>query len=70
MLALSIRASGQRHMRKRPRPPLLPGRRRGIHNERAPFAPLIDAKAAGQLLGVPPTWLLAQARAGRIGRVS
>jgi excisionase family DNA binding protein len=30
------------------------------------FAPLIDAKAAGRLLGVPHTWLLAQARAGRI----
>ena len=23
---------------------------------------LLDAKAAGELLGVPPTWLLAQAR--------
>jgi excisionase family DNA binding protein len=30
------------------------------------FAPLIDAKAAGRLLGVPHTWLLAQAREGRI----
>lgn len=30
------------------------------------FTPLIDAKAAGKLLGVPHTWLLAQARAGRI----
>jgi excisionase family DNA binding protein len=30
------------------------------------FRPLIDAKAAGELLGVPHTWLLAQARAGRI----
>jgi excisionase family DNA binding protein len=30
------------------------------------FTPLIDAKAASELLGVPPTWLLAQARAGRI----
>jgi excisionase family DNA binding protein len=28
----------------------------------APFAPLIDAKAASRLLGVPYTWLLAQAR--------
>ena len=25
-------------------------------------APLIDAKAAGELLGVPPTWLLREAR--------
>ncbi len=30
------------------------------------FTPLIDAKAAGELLGVPHTWLLAQARAGQI----
>jgi excisionase family DNA binding protein len=39
---------------------------RGIHDQPRPFSPLIDAKAAGQLLGVPHTWLLAQARAGRI----
>jgi excisionase family DNA binding protein len=39
-------------------------RRRGI--ETASFTPLIDAKAASKLLGVPHTWLLAQARAGRI----
>ena len=30
------------------------------------FTPLIDAKAAGGLLGVPHTWLLAQARAQQI----
>jgi excisionase family DNA binding protein len=30
------------------------------------MAPLMDAKAAGQLLGVPYTWLLAQARSGRV----
>jgi excisionase family DNA binding protein len=30
------------------------------------FTPLIDAKAASKLLGVPHTWLLAQARARRI----
>lgn len=30
------------------------------------YTRLIDAKAASQILGVPPTWLLAQARAGRI----
>lgn len=34
--------------------------------DRRPFAPLIDAKAASQLLGVPHTWLLTQAREGRI----
>jgi excisionase family DNA binding protein len=27
---------------------------------------LIDAKVASTMLGVPPTWLLAQAREGRI----
>lgn len=30
------------------------------------FTPLIDAKAAAELLGVPYTWLLAQARAHQI----
>ncbi len=40
-------------------------RSRGITDTSA-FTPLIDAKAAGRLLGVPHTWLLAQARAGRI----
>lgn len=39
--------------------------RRAVHADRPPFA-LIDAKAASTLLGVPPTWLLAQAREGRI----
>ncbi len=65
MLTLPARTSG-RH-RRRPAPSLLPRRRtRGIHEAGAPFGPLIDAKAAGRLLGVPHTWLLAQARAGRI----
>jgi excisionase family DNA binding protein len=40
-------------------------RGRGVAATQA-FAPLLDAKAAAQLLGVPHTWLLAQARAGRI----
>ncbi len=35
-------------------------------NIRRAFTPLIDAKAASLLLGVPYTWLLAQARAGKI----
>lgn len=39
--------------------------RRAVHADSPPFA-LIDAKAASVILGVPPTWLLAQARAGRI----
>ena len=42
---------------------LRPGRR-GVTD--AQFTPLIDAKAASRLLGVPHTWLLAQARAGQI----
>lgn len=29
-------------------------------------SPLLDAKQASQLLGVPPTWLLAQARQRKI----
>ena len=44
-----------------------PGRLFGRQvTEQRTFAPLLDAKAAGRLLGVPHTWLLAQARAGRI----
>lgn len=39
---------------------------RGAHDQPRAFTPLIDARAAGELLGVPHTWLLAQARAGRI----
>jgi excisionase family DNA binding protein len=66
MLSLTTHALGQRHMRRRTAS-LRPWRRvRGIHDAGAPFVPLIDAKAAGRLLGVPHTWLLAQARAGRI----
>jgi excisionase family DNA binding protein len=66
MLSLAARISAQRRMRE-PAPSLLPRRgARGIHEAGAPFAPLIDAKAAGRLLGVPHTWLLAQARAGRV----
>lgn len=36
------------------------------HGEARAFTPLIDAKAASLLLGVPHTWLLTQAREGRI----
>jgi excisionase family DNA binding protein len=32
-------------------------------------APLLDAKAAAQLLGVPPSWVAAEARADRIPHV-
>jgi excisionase family DNA binding protein len=66
MLSLPARTSGQRHMRRRATSMLPRRRARGIHETGAPFAPLIDAKAAARLLGVPHTWLLAQARAGRI----
>ena len=38
----------------------------GANDHPRSFTPLIDAKAASELLGVPYTWLLAQARAGRI----
>jgi len=41
-------------------------RRRGVAEDAQGLAPLLDAKAAGRLLGVPHTWLLAQARADRI----
>jgi excisionase family DNA binding protein len=41
-------------------------RARGVEEHASAFSPLIDARAAGRLLGVPHTWLLAQARAGRI----
>lgn len=40
-------------------------RGRGV-SETYAFSPLVDAKAASRLLGVPHTWLLAQAREGRI----
>ena len=43
---------------------VLGGARRAV--EQRTFSQLIDAKAAGRLLGVPHTWLLAQAGAGRI----
>ena len=32
-------------------------------------APLLDANQAGELLNVPPTWVLAEARANRIPHV-
>ena len=53
----------QRH--PRPRNP----KRLGGHiakRIRHAFTPLIDAKTASNLLGVPYTWLLAQARANKI----
>ena len=55
---------GQQRDRRLTRTPI-----RQIANKlaaRHAFAPLIDAKAASTLLGVPYTWLLAQAREGKI----
>jgi excisionase family DNA binding protein len=49
----------------RPRPARSSLRVRKAYGRRS-FTPLIDAKAASGLLGVPYTWLLAQARAGRV----
>jgi hypothetical protein len=49
----------------RPRPARSSRRARNAHDGHS-FTPLIDAKAASALLGVPYTWLLAQARAGRV----
>jgi len=49
----------------RPRPARSSRRARNAHHGHS-FTPLIDAKAASALLGVPYTWLLAQARAGRV----
>jgi excisionase family DNA binding protein len=40
-------------------------KRRDVNSDTGSFA-LIDAKAASTMLDVPHTWLLAQARAGRI----
>jgi excisionase family DNA binding protein len=44
------------------------GARERLKQARAVSAgsPLVDAEDAAKLLGVPPTWLLTQARAGRI----
>jgi len=42
----------------------------GLLAERiAPAEPLADAKAASAALGVPASWVLAEARAGRIPHV-
>jgi excisionase family DNA binding protein len=49
-------------------PRRLPRRARAAyaHDGQGAFTQLIDARAAARLLGVPHTWVLAQARAGRI----
>jgi excisionase family DNA binding protein len=48
------------------RPSSLLRRVTSVAGRRAGAEPLIDARAAGRLLGVPHTWVLAQARAGQI----
>ncbi len=51
----------------RPRKDNAGSERRGRDNTSGSLAtPLLDARAASQLLGVPPTWLLAQARARKV----
>jgi hypothetical protein len=53
MLPHITSAAGQSRMRRRAVPSLPPRRVRGIHDHGAQFTPLIDAKAAGRLLGGP-----------------
>lgn len=57
MHKLPARASG-RNIRRRAASVLPPRHARSSHDQGAPFAPLIDAKAAGRLRGVPHTSLL------------
>ncbi len=42
------------------------GRIAGLLDNTAVLAPLLDATQAGQLLNVPPSWLMAQARESRV----
>lgn len=60
--------AGQHNLRRHPRPHTLPkaSGRAGAGKPRRAFSELIDAKAASKLLGVPYTWLLAQARERKI----
>jgi excisionase family DNA binding protein len=60
--------AGQHNLRRHPRPHTLPkaSGRTGAGKPRRAFSELIDAKAASKLLGVPYTWLLAQARERKI----
>jgi excisionase family DNA binding protein len=66
-LATPTQASAPVNLQRHPRPHThskMSGRVRKYI--RRAFTPLIDAKAASRLLGVPYTWLLAQAREGKI----
>jgi excisionase family DNA binding protein len=65
MQPLTTIPSRHHHARRRAASPRPWRTARGVE-EHAAFTPLLDATAAGRLLGVPHTWLLAQARAGRI----
>jgi excisionase family DNA binding protein len=40
-----------------------------VPNSKRPSSPLLDATGAAGLLNVPKTWILAEARAGRIPHV-
>lgn len=46
-----------------------PDREVFVSDASGPFAPLLDAEAAGVLLCLPASWLLAEARADRIPHV-
>jgi hypothetical protein len=56
MRTLTTTSSPPRHIRREITRAL-----RGTRRVRDEHAPLLDAKAAGRMLGVPLTWLLAQA---------
>jgi excisionase family DNA binding protein len=66
MLSLTTIPTRHHHARRRAASPRPRRPARGVEERAAAFTPLIDARAAGRLLGVPHTWLLAQARAGRV----
>jgi excisionase family DNA binding protein len=40
-----------------------------VTQPRRPPRPKLDAKGAGELLNVPPSWIMAEARANRIPHV-
>lgn len=62
-MTLTTKASCRQRYRRVVRTAVLP--LRGV-SEVPELAPLLDAIAASKLLGVPRTWLLAQARARKI----
>jgi hypothetical protein len=64
---MSFKADRASQNRRGVRVPSPDARQRLIHARGAsPSHPLVGASDAAKLLGVPPTWLLAQARARRV----